>query len=107
MVGVHDEIRPPSGPIPGGSPHLLNPPPPHVSGAVHVPHWSSPPQLSAAGPQSYPSAVHVVGVQAAPPSGPAVNEPHLLNPPPPHVSGAVHVPQSRTPPQPSPFLPHV
>src|SRR5215472_8163263 len=52
VVGVHEDTEPPSAPTPGGKPHLLNPPPPHVCGAAHVPHCKSPPQLSGAGPQS-------------------------------------------------------
>jgi hypothetical protein len=39
------------------------PPPPHVSGDVHVPQLSVPPQPSEKSPQFAPSAWHVVGVQ--------------------------------------------
>jgi hypothetical protein len=45
------QIEPPSE-LPPVVPHLLNPPPPHVWGAVHVPHCSNAPQPSLAGPQS-------------------------------------------------------
>src|SRR5208283_2134814 len=95
-------MGPPSGAIPGGNPHLLKPPPPQVCGAVHVPHWISPPHPSEAPPQVYPSAAHVVGThdETGPPSAliPGGN-PHLLKPPPPQVCGAVHVPHWRSPPQ--------
>src|SRR5271165_327643 len=86
VVGMQEKIGPPSGAIPGGKPHLLNPPPPQVCGAVHVPHWRSPPHPSAAAPQVYPSAVQLVCTQdeTGPPSGPTPGgRPHLLNPPPP------------------------
>jgi hypothetical protein len=72
-----------------------------------VPQFNSPPQPSAAGPQLIPSCAQVCGTHA-PPGGTAV--PQTLGvPAPPHVWGAVHVPQLRTPPQPLPtgpqFLP--
>jgi hypothetical protein len=45
-------------------PHWLAiPPPPHVWGAVHTPHWMIPPQPSATGPQFAPAWTHVRGVQ--------------------------------------------
>jgi hypothetical protein len=44
-------------------PHTLGvPPPPHVSGAVHEPQASVPPQPSEMEPQFFPWAAHVVGV---------------------------------------------
>ncbi len=107
VLGVHETVRPPSGLTPAGRPHLLKPPAPHVSGAVQLPHCRSPPQLSAPGPQSYPRAEQVVGTHEEPASNREANDPHLLKPPPPHVSGSEHAPQSRMPPHPSPFLPHV
>jgi len=59
-----------------------------------------------------PSAVHVVGVQVVPPpSGPpsgGENTPHTLGlPAAPQNSGAVHVPQERLPPHPSPAGPQL
>jgi hypothetical protein len=107
VFGVHRDTTPPSALTPGGRPHRLNPPAPHVAGVTHVPHCRRLPQPSAAGPQSYPWEAHVAGVHEGPPSEVAVGIPHLLKPPPPHVSGDMQVPQSRMPPQPSPFLPHV
>jgi hypothetical protein len=82
-------------------PHLLGVPlPPQVSGSVHVPHWTTPPQPSEIGPQSAPAWAQVLGVQMAPP--------HLLgSPPPPHVCGGVHVPHWMMPPQPSPIGPQL
>jgi hypothetical protein len=54
--------------------------------------------------------VHDVALASPePPSSDALDlVPHLLYPPPPQNSpGAVHDPQSMTPPHPSPFLPQV
>ena len=42
------------------------PPPPQVSGRVHVPQPRVPPQPSAIVPQFAPAAAHVVGVQHVP-----------------------------------------
>jgi hypothetical protein len=70
-----------------------------------LPQSTSPPHPSALGPQSIFISAHVFGVHGPPPSGSDV--PHTFGvPPPPHVAGAVHVPQSINEPQPSPCLPH-
>ena len=87
-------------------PHLLNPPPPQKSGAVHVPQSSWPPQPSPANPHVKPSFAHVVGVQLGPVSA-AEAPPQRLNPPPPQKSDPVHVPQLSGAPQPSPANPQV
>src|SRR5438067_1539279 len=82
-----------------GTPQTLGiPPPPHVSGALHLPQLSAFPQPSPAGPHVKPRLPQVAGVQ--------VLVPHLPGPPPPHVSVPMHGPQSRGPPQPSPAGPH-
>ena len=71
------------------------PPPPQVSGRVHLPQSRVLPQPSAIVSQFAPAAAHVVGEQ-----------PQTFDvPPPPQVSGRVHVPQSRVPPQPSAIVP--
>jgi hypothetical protein len=78
---------------------LAVPPPPHVSGAVHVPHCRTLPQPSPTSPQFAPSEEHVLGVQAGTPHTFAV-------PPPPHVALPLHVPQfAVSPPQPSATCP--
>jgi hypothetical protein len=68
---------------PPPEPHTLGlPPPPQVWPEAHVPHWSTPPQPSATGPQLAPTLPHVRGVQALPLPG----VPHTLGlPPPPQV----------------------
>src|SRR5262249_11365962 len=76
------------------------PPPPHTWLLAQlpplVPHCTRPPQPSAIEPQFWPFGHDVFGMHALVP-------PHLLSwPPPPHVGGAVHVPQWSPPPQPSP-----
>jgi len=77
---------------------LAVPPPPHVCGAVHVPHESVPPQPFEIVPQFFPWAAQVVGVHAA--------APHTFAMPlPPHVCGAVHVPHASVPPQPFEIVP--
>ena len=56
------------------------PPPPHVSGDTHMPHWIKSPQPSPAGPQLMPWSWQVIGTHA--PGG----VPHWpKTPPPPHV----------------------
>jgi hypothetical protein len=67
---------------------LAVPPPPQNSGALQVPHVMRPPQPSASGPQEFAGkSLHVFGVHVFLPL------PHVLDvPPPPHVSGALHVP---------------
>jgi hypothetical protein len=79
----------------GVQPHWLAvPPPPHVSGSVHMPHDRMPPQPSGAMPQSWPMG-HACVVQ-----------PHWFGvPPPPHVCGIMHVPQGTVPPHPSDAVP--
>jgi hypothetical protein len=42
------------------------PPPPQVEGALHVPHWSTPPHPSEAGPQEIPCCTHEIGLQLIP-----------------------------------------
>jgi hypothetical protein len=82
----------------------------HVTVGVHCWHWcvelhvppppqpghgSVPPHPSSPEPHCQPSCAHVFGVH-----------PHwFATPPPPHVFGAVHVPQSVVPPQPSEIVP--
>jgi hypothetical protein len=80
----------------GEQPHwVAMPPPPHVSGAVQVPHETVFPQPSFQSPHVV--APHPSGVQ-----------PHRDgSPPPPHVSGGVQLPQETFPPQPSLNDPHV
>lgn len=68
------------------------PPPPHVAGAVQLPHEASvPPQPSDGVPQFAPRLVHVFLVQPQ----------TLSTPPPPHESTPLHVPQSSVAPHPS------
>ena len=80
------------------SPQLFGtPPPPQIAGATHVPQLGViPPHPSATCPQSAPALRHVAGVQvveASPASGPEATAPQAFGtPPPPHVSGRVHVP---------------
>src|SRR5262245_55921831 len=79
------------------------PAPPQISGAVQLPHWRSPPQPSATGPQFAPASAQVRGVQrgaSAPPSA-AAPVPHTLGPPPPQVWPVGQAPQSSRLPQPS------
>ncbi len=80
---------------------LAVPPPPHVSGEAHEPHWMIPPQPSATGPQFAPASWQVRGWQ--------LGDPHWFGvPPPPHVALPLHVPQSFvSPPQPSASTPQV
>src|SRR5438874_1751036 len=50
--------------VQAGGPHTLGvPPPPQVSGAVHMPQSSTPPQPSPTGPQLAPASAHVRAVQ--------------------------------------------
>jgi hypothetical protein len=77
---------------------LGEPPPPHVSEPLQLPHWSVLPQPSLIAPQFLPWAVQVVGVQALPPHTFAV-------PPPPQVWPEPHVPHWRTELQPSLMVP--
>jgi hypothetical protein len=70
-----------------------------VSGAVHVPQFSTLPQPSPTCPQFNPSCVHVSGVHGGTPHTFAV-------PPPPHVWLPVHVPHTAVrPPHPSATCP--
>jgi hypothetical protein len=64
---------------------------------AQLPQLKRPPQPSAAGPHVAPRAWQVEGVHV-----PTPEVPHLLAPPPPQYDGATQVPQSITPPQPSP-----
>jgi hypothetical protein len=103
-------LRPPSMIPPSGrtfsAPHTFDwPPPPHVSGAGHVPpsgaQLTLPPQPSPMTPQFIGLGQDVTGTQPELP-------PHTLSvPPPPHVSGAVQVPQLYVPPHPSPCRPQL
>jgi hypothetical protein len=74
------------------APHTLGwPPPPHSSPAGHdppsTPQETDPPHPSETTPQFIPALQDVTGVHPAFP-------PQLLGvPPPPHVAGALHVPQ--------------
>jgi hypothetical protein len=98
---------PPSKPPSGGMkpvPHTPGlPPPPHFKGDAHVPQEAiNPPQPSPAGPQLKPMSAQVFGLHV----GALV--PHVEGvPPPPHVAGDVHEPQSSDPPQPSPAGPQL
>ncbi len=86
-------------------PHWLEtPPPPHVSGGVHGPHWITLPQPSPAGPQPRFCCAQVSGTQA-----PASGYPHCpAIPPPPHTAGdAQGLQKAVTPPQPSACGPQV
>jgi hypothetical protein len=86
---------------PHETPPSVLPPPPHVSGAVHVgPHDAmTPPQPSPAGPHVIPPGHVVAGLHVG---APQTNE----TPPPPHVSGATQVVHVSVPPQPSAIVPH-
>jgi hypothetical protein len=85
-----------------GLPHTFAiPPPPHVSGAAHVPHSSTLPHPSPIGPQLNPRPAHVLGVHCGAPHTFAV-------PPPPQVMFPVHVPQFVvSPPHPSATCPQL
>jgi hypothetical protein len=49
-----------------GAPHTLGvPPPPHVSGETHVPHWIRLPQPSPAGPHVKPCWAQLSELQVA------------------------------------------
>jgi hypothetical protein len=86
---------------------LGTPPPPQMYGAVQVPQSSRPPQPSPTGPQFAPALAHVFGVQTTPASF-AYGFPHTLGTPaPPQMYGALQVPQSSEPPQPSPMRPQL
>jgi hypothetical protein len=78
------------------------PPPPQTWGEVQLPHVMRPPQPSASGPHEFAGkSVHVFGVHVLPPW------PHFAGvPPPPQVSGALHVPHWISFPHPSPAGPH-
>jgi hypothetical protein len=56
------------------------------------------PHPSETDPQAAPNAAHVVGVHLL--------APHWLGPPPPHVAGAMQLPQLSVPPHPSGIVPH-
>ena len=96
VTGMH---CPPSAPT-TALPHTLDvPPPPQVCGNVHGWQYAvTPSQPSACGPQRPGWSAHVFGLHV-PPSG--WLPPHLLGPPPPQKSGALHVPHASTPPHPS------
>src|ERR1700733_7779710 len=82
---------------------LACPPPPQVCGDVHVPQLNVPPHPSPAGPQLKASPAHVFGTHALP--SPCQHT--LDTQPPPHISGAVHVPHCSAPPHPSPAGPQL
>lgn len=93
-----------------GAPHWLGtPPPPQIVPPVHwdVPQSRMPPQPSATLPHSFDA--HVVFGTHVPPSAPdTLPPPQTLGPPPPQISGGVHVPQlAVTPLQPSGCGPHM
>ena len=101
-ICVHDgplSTMPPSGRR-SDAPHVFgSPPPPQVvpvGQAAPPPQLTRPPQPSATAPQFCPEGQVASGTQADDP-------PQTLGvPPPPHVAGAVQVPQSMMLPQPSP-----
>ncbi len=86
---------------PSGIPQTFGiPPPPQVSGTVHVPQSSVPPQQSEAMPQSKPRSAQGVG--------PGQSKPHWCpSQPNPHIRPTGQVPQSRTCPQPSSAVPQL
>jgi len=96
-AGFGGRASPPS-PCAVPAPQVLGPPPPQKAGALHPPQSMTLPHPSPCLPQPAPRSAHVFGVQAVP----LAIAPHLLKPPPPQKSGAVHAPQSMTLPQPSP-----
>jgi hypothetical protein len=65
-----------------------------------MPHCCNPPQPLPAGPQLMFCDAHEMGLQLGAPQWPGM-------PPPPHVCGATHGPQSSNPPHPLPAGPHV
>jgi hypothetical protein len=87
----------------GGEPQTepASPPaPPHVSGAVQVPHDAiTPPQPFAHGPQFTPEGQTVMGVHGGVPHWKGV-------PAPPHVSPDGHDAQVTVPPHPLAMVPH-
>jgi len=87
------------------TPHWLGvPPPPHVAGATHGPHWMTSPQPSPAGPQVMFCSWHVSGTQLPPSGWPQA----FATPPPPHVAGeAQGLQKAVMPPQPSACGPQV
>ena len=94
--GMHWPPSAPTTPLP----HTLEtPPPPQVCADVHGLQYAvTPSQPSGCGPQRPGYAAHVFGTHV-PPSG--WLPPHLLGPPPPQKSGALHVPHDSTAPHPS------
>ena len=97
------------------------PPPPQVEGALQVPHWSSPPQPSPAGPHwmlccAQVSGVHALGVQTPFPQNPLQQSPAVEHAAPWAPHGGTHLPplqerpagqvHCRMPPQPSGNGPH-
>src|SRR4051812_43916919 len=79
----------------GRLPQRFAPSPPQISGAVHAPQLTIPPQPSGNIPQLTFFDSHVAGVQ-----------PHRWGvPPPPQVRGAAHVPQLSIPPHESATIP--
>jgi hypothetical protein len=74
---------------------FATPPPPHVWGAVQLPHESWLPQPSGIEPQVAPCAAQLVGVQPQ----------TLAVPPPPQTCGVAQVPQSSVWPHPSEMAP--
>ncbi len=105
-------MQAPAPPSRFASPHwLATPPPPQIAGVTQLPQLTvRPPQPSATCPHVACAVAHVSGVQLAggAPSGPDALAPQTFGfPPPPHVSGSVHVPHWMTLPQPSPCWPHV
>jgi hypothetical protein len=93
------------------APHMLKPPPPQTAGAMQVPQSRVLPHPSEFIPQFQFSPTHVFGTHAggpaSPPSVDGAIVPHTLKPPPPHVSGDMHVPQLMTLPHPSVFIPQL
>src|SRR3954469_14751619 len=95
---IAPHVAPTSAQLTCVQPHFLaTPPPPHVSGAAHVPHSTTLPQPSDTWPQDAPTSAQVRGRQGS--------VPQRFGPPPPHVPLA-QVPHERVPAQPSGALPH-
>jgi hypothetical protein len=101
---VQVELPPPPEPPPQ---RFGTPPPPQMSGDAHVPQLTEPPQPSPIQPQLAFVLAHVFGVHTTPASF-AYGLPHTFAvPAPPQRYGELQVPQSSSPPHPSPTGPQL
>src|SRR5215470_11654131 len=98
-------MGPPSGSVP--PPHLLGTPaPPQTWGDAHAGQLRMPPQPSANGPQSPGAHAAFVGVHVPASIVPSPPPQTLGLPPPPQISGGLHVPHDGIrPPHPSAWAP--